>query len=77
MKKPHRFGDTAQPSDYEVGYGKPPAETRFKKGQSGNPNGRPKGSRNRLSAKNDNRLGDIMPHSPHAPSGSPEPRAPR
>ena len=32
--------------DYEVGYGKPPAHTRFKKGQSGNPRGRPKRSRN-------------------------------
>ena len=31
---------------YEVGYGKPPRETRFKAGTSGNPNGRPKGSRN-------------------------------
>ena len=28
--------------DYNVGYGKPPEETRFKKGQSGNPNGRPR-----------------------------------
>jgi hypothetical protein len=28
----------------EIGYGKPPANTRFKKGQSGNPKGRPKGS---------------------------------
>jgi hypothetical protein len=28
--------------DYEVGYRKPPVETRFKKGQSGNPRGRPK-----------------------------------
>src|SRR6476659_9432704 len=26
---------------YEVGYGKPPKHTRFKKGQSGNPKGRP------------------------------------
>ena len=32
--------------DYEVGYGKPPRHTRFKKGQSGNPHGRPKGSKN-------------------------------
>jgi hypothetical protein len=32
--------------DYEVGYGKPPAHTRFKKGRSGNPRGRPKRSRN-------------------------------
>jgi hypothetical protein len=32
--------------DYEVGYGKPPRHTRFKKGQSGNPRGRPNGSNN-------------------------------
>jgi Family of unknown function (DUF5681) len=32
--------------DYEVGYGKPPRHTRFKKGQSGNPRGRPPGSKN-------------------------------
>ena len=32
--------------DYEVGYGKPPRHTRFKKGQSGNPRGRPSGSKN-------------------------------
>ncbi len=32
-------------SGYEVGYGKPPVATRFKKGVSGNPRGRPKGSR--------------------------------
>jgi Family of unknown function (DUF5681) len=31
--------------DYEVGYGKPPRHTRFKKGQSGNPRGRPPGSK--------------------------------
>jgi hypothetical protein len=34
------------PRDYEVGYGKPPRHTRFKKGQSGNPRGRPSGSKN-------------------------------
>jgi Family of unknown function (DUF5681) len=32
--------------DYEVGYGKPPRYTQFKKGQSGNPQGRRKGSKN-------------------------------
>ncbi len=42
----------AQPSgreasgDDEVGYKKPPRKTQFKRGQSGNPRGRPKGSRN-------------------------------
>lgn len=29
---------------YAVGFGKPPEHTRFKKGQSGNPTGRPKGA---------------------------------
>jgi Family of unknown function (DUF5681) len=28
--------------NYEVGYGKPPVSTRFRKGASGNPGGRPK-----------------------------------
>jgi len=32
--------------DYEVGYGKPPHHTRFVKGQSGNPRGRPPGAKN-------------------------------
>jgi hypothetical protein len=34
-----------QPRDYAVGYGKPPVETRFQKGQSGNPEGRPRGTK--------------------------------
>ena len=29
---------------YDVGYGKPPQHSRFRKGHSGNPSGRPKGS---------------------------------
>jgi len=29
--------------DYAVGYGKPPVQTRFAKGRSGNPGGRPRG----------------------------------
>jgi hypothetical protein len=33
-------------TDYDVGYGKPPKATRFKPGESGNPRGRKKGSKN-------------------------------
>jgi hypothetical protein len=38
--------DDANDRDYEVGYGKPPKSTQFKKGKSGNPKGRPKASKN-------------------------------
>jgi hypothetical protein len=31
-----------KPDNYEVGYGKPPKNTQFQKGASGNPKGRPK-----------------------------------
>jgi Family of unknown function (DUF5681) len=39
--------------DYKVGYKKPPLHTRFKKGQSGNPRGRPRGAKNFSSVLND------------------------
>lgn len=35
----------ADPVSYEVGYRRPPQATRFKPGCSGNPKGRPKGSK--------------------------------
>ena len=40
-----------KPSDaaHEVGYGKPPKATRFRKGRSGNPKGRQRGDENLLS----------------------------
>ena len=34
------------PESYEVGYGKPPSHSRFPKGRSGNPAGRPARSKN-------------------------------
>ncbi len=37
---------TDRKKDYKVGYARPPQHARFKKGQSGNPKGRPCGSRN-------------------------------
>lgn len=43
MSSKKQKGTTA---DYEVGRGKPPKQHRFKPGQSGNPGGRKKGSRN-------------------------------
>jgi len=35
----------SKPPEYEVGYGRPPQATQFSAGKSGNPKGRPKGSR--------------------------------
>jgi hypothetical protein len=37
--------------DEDVGYGRPPRSTRFQPGVSGNPSGRPKGSKNRSPSK--------------------------
>jgi hypothetical protein len=53
---------TARPSgsDYEVGYGKPPVAHRFKPGQSGNPRGRPKGSRSNPAALTGERMKSIL-----------------
>ena len=45
--------------DYEIGYRKPPKQTRFQKGQSGNPFGRPRGSHNVLTDMRDELSGHI------------------
>jgi len=47
-------------SPYEVGYRKPPKETRFRPGQSGNRRGRPKGSRRNLPRLNEERLKTVI-----------------
>ena len=45
---------------YDVGYGKPPTDTRFKPGQSGNPKGRPKGSKNKRPGMHEERMKDLI-----------------
>jgi hypothetical protein len=50
---------------YDVGYGKPPKGAQFTTGQSGNPFGRPKGSINRRSKANEERLRDIVLEEAH------------
>jgi hypothetical protein len=44
-RRKHSTKNGSKTSDYDVGYGKPPRGTRFKPGQSGNPNGRRRGSK--------------------------------
>ena len=41
--------------DYEVGHGKPPKHSRYKKGQSGNPKGRPKKKKDEALSKEEYR----------------------
>lgn len=45
---------------YEVGYAKPPVTTQFTKGKSGNPKGRPKGSKNKMPTLNEERCKGII-----------------
>jgi hypothetical protein len=47
-RRPSRppLAKSRRPSAYDVGFGRPPPEHRFKPGRSGNPRGRPKGAKN-------------------------------
>ena len=42
---PYNPPQSASDQSYDVGYGKPPKHSQFKPGQSGNPRGRPSGSK--------------------------------
>jgi hypothetical protein len=50
--------DIAKP--YDIGFSRPPKKTRFKKGQSGNPAGRPRGSKNKPKLLSDKDLSKII-----------------
>lgn len=60
LDKSNKLPADATESTYDVGYAKPPVETRFKKGMSGNPRGRPKGAKNKLPALHEERLKEIV-----------------
>jgi Family of unknown function (DUF5681) len=55
-----RLTPPSQEPTYVVGYRKPPADSQFKLGRSGNPKGRPKGARSKLPSLNEERLKTII-----------------
>ncbi len=59
-KRRRSLTNTPAAARYEVGYGKPPHVGRFKPGVSGNPRGRPRGSRNKGKVVAGQELADII-----------------
>jgi Family of unknown function (DUF5681) len=57
---PSRPGSLVAGPGYEVGYAKPPDHAKFRKDVSGNPRGRPKGTKNKLPALNEERMKAII-----------------
>ena len=55
-----RLSPPSEPPNYEVGYRRPPKASQFTPGRSGNPNGRPKGARNKRPGPHEERLQEII-----------------
>lgn len=53
-------GNSGVRGDYEVGYCRPPVHSRFQPGQSGNPGGRPIGTKTRKSKRCDEQLRELV-----------------
>lgn len=59
-KDPNKGNGSSKGAPYEVGYSKPPIDSRFQPGVSGNPVGRKKGSKNQIPGMHEERLQEIF-----------------